>query len=108
MLEKETDPKKIPYCMVFNDKAPQYAVLCYLKQGEVIRENFKIENDGFRFHESHFVNLNELLSFFKKNLHTPDYINHLNSAKDPYIGVIIDEEENANLAEGYSIGKLES
>jgi len=94
-IEKEADPKIIPYHILFSKEAPQHAVLCYLKQHDFIKEFIKIENDSYHFHDALFVNFNELINYFKQNHSSPDYIQKIRSSKKPVTELIIDDQDDA-------------
>lgn len=112
-IEKEAEPKIIPYHILFSKETPQYAILCYLKQNEFIQEYIKIENDSYQFHHALFVNFNELINYFKHNYNSPDYIKKIQSSHIPFNEIVIednDEVEGKDLHfdTSFGIGKKDS
>jgi len=108
-MEKEAEPKFIPYHILFSKDIPEHALLCYLKNNKLVTEYIKIDGSGYLFHDALFVLFDELIRYFKQNQSKPDYISYIRSFKNPFVEVICDdiEEEfpSSSINSGFGIGK---
>ena len=107
-MEKEAEPKYIPYHILFSKDAPQHALLCYLKNSNLETEYIKIDGSGYWFHDALFIVFEELIRYFKMNQSKPDYINYVHSSKKPFVEVILDDDEevlpSSSINSGFGIG----
>lgn len=107
-MEKEAEPKYVPYHILFSKDVPQYVLLCYLKNSGLTTEHIKIDGNGYSFHDALFVVFDELIRYFKSNLNKPDYISYIQNSKKPFVEVIIDEDDDdlpsRTINSGFGIG----
>ena len=76
---------------------PRYIILFYILKGQsLIQEHIKIEKSGYLFHDCTFVNLDQLILWFKEARNKEDYQHYLVTHKNP-ISNIIDLEAEPDL-----------
>lgn len=84
---KKKNPNKIPYFFSANQQYPEYLVLTYiLHKLKIVHELIKLKPDGFIFHDQKFFSIEDLISFFKKNLKTADYSKFVEKRTMPSFG----------------------
>ena len=109
-MEKEAEPKYIPYHFLFSKDVPEHVLLCYLKNDKLVTEYIKIDGSGFTFHEALFVVFDELIRFFKREQNKPDYISYIQSCKKPFVELIFDDAEekmnSGTIRSSYGVGNL--
>ena len=107
-MEKEAEPKFIPYHLIFSKDAPQYVLLCYLKNASLVSEYIKIDGSGYYFHDALFIVFEELIRYFKANQNKPDYVNFVQTGKKPFVEVVVDEDDedipSRPINSGFGIG----
>lgn len=78
---KKENPSKIPYFFSTSQFYPNCFILTYiLNKMKVVNELIQIKPDGLIFHEKKFFTIDDLITFFKKNLKTSEYSKFLQSA----------------------------
>jgi len=107
-MEKEAEPKYIPYHFLFSKDVPEHILLCYLKNDKLVTEFIKIEGSGYYFHDALFVVFEELIRFFKREQNKPDYVSYIQNSKKPFVELLGDEVEDhgpsRSLNSGFGIG----
>ena len=71
--EKRNNPKMIQYNITILTDYPQHILLVYIPYDKVLKELIFVNNKGLTFHEQTFINLDDLLNFFKEKFYTNDY-----------------------------------
>jgi hypothetical protein len=79
---KKENPSKIPYFFSTSQFYPNCFILTYiLNKMKVVNELIQIKPDGLVFHDKKFFTIDDLITFFKKNLKTSEYSKFLQSAQ---------------------------
>jgi transcription elongation factor SPT6 len=107
---KKKSPNKIPYFFSSNQEFPQYLVLTYiLHKLKIVHELIKLKPDGYIFHDQKFFSIEDLISFFKKNLKTSDYSKFVEKNPMPSFGKkrsqreMIGRRENVKLDDRHAV-----
>lgn len=85
LQEKKAKPSNIPYYFAVSPQYPQFFILAYLPKEEIIKEFIKVKPKGLFFHEAYHVNMNYLVSWFKRHYTDRVYKNQLARSKPPMI-----------------------
>ena len=83
--EKRNMSGSVPYYFTVTSKFPQYILLEYVPDNELITEYIKVKPKGLFFHEAYFRSLNELTSWFKQHHNDRNYKSQLSRAQAPFI-----------------------
>ena len=89
---KSKDSSIIHYIITILKEYPQYIVLAYISK-HVTKEYIEVKPKGYYFHEEYFASLENLFTWFKKNMTVDSYRTYVKSKKAPSLVVNVVKEE---------------
>ena len=83
--DKSRDPSIIHYYLTILKDYPQYIILGYIPKTEMTCEYIRVKPSGFGFHSEVFKDIEDVITFFKKNYGTESYLDYVRKVRAPNV-----------------------
>lgn len=104
--EKRKSSQRIPYFFSFTEEKPMFLILTYIPDKmEVKHELIRIKPEGLFFHNKNFLNLDELINFYKNSFKSKEYQNFLKDFPPVVLGKKAEVKEERSKKEEERMGR---